>query len=68
MDLIRLVFDRLAAAGSPDADQRANIYAKCRREVAMKHLDATERAAAVSELERVIRRQEMQALYEESLL
>lgn len=67
MDLIRFVFDRLAIAGSPDADERARIYAECRIEVAHAHLDEGERAKAMAELERAIRRQEMQALYEESL-
>lgn len=67
MDLIRLVFDRLTIAGSPDADERARIYADCRIEVANAHLDEDGRAKALAELEKVIRRQEMQALYEESL-
>lgn len=64
MDLIRLVFDRLSAAGSPDADARAAIYADCRAYVAT---HAAESEAALAELEKVIRRQEAQALYEEAL-
>jgi acetyl-CoA carboxylase carboxyltransferase component len=67
MDLVRLVFDRLYAAGSPDAEARAAIYADCRARVAAMHADAMARAKALDRLETVIRRQEMQALYEEGL-
>jgi len=67
MDLVRLVCDRLYEAGSPDAEARAAIYADCRARVAAMHADAVERAKVLSELEKVIRRQELQALYEESL-
>ncbi len=67
MDLIRLVFDRLSAAGSPDEAARKRIYEECRAEVAALHSDAPSRAKALEELEKVIRRQEMQALYEEGL-
>jgi len=67
MDLVRLVFERLAAAGSPDAQARAAIYADCRALVAAAHADAGERDKTLAALEKVIRRQEMQALYEETL-
>ncbi|WP_424957594.1 hypothetical protein [Hyphomicrobium sp. 1Nfss2.1] len=67
MDLIRIVFDRLSSAGSPDAAARAAIYAECRDLVTAAHTAPTERKIALDELEKVIRRQEMQALYEESL-
>lgn len=67
MDFIRFVFDRLAIAGSPDADERARIHAECRNEVATAHLDEGKRARAMAQLEKVIRREEMPALYEESL-
>ncbi len=67
MDLVRLVFDRLSAAGSPDAQERTAIYAACRAEVASKCADAAEARRELEKLEKVIRRQEMQALYEEGL-
>jgi hypothetical protein len=67
MDFVRLVFDRLNAAGSPDADGRAAVYAECRAFTAAAHANAAERETALAALEKVIRRQEMQALYEESL-
>lgn len=67
MDLVRLVSDRLHAAGSPDARGRAAIYADCRALVAAAHADTAERDKELAALEKVIRRQEMQALYEETL-
>jgi hypothetical protein len=67
VDLVRLVFDRLSVAGSPDSEGRAAIYAGCRAHVAAMHAAAAEREKALAELEKVIRRQESQALYEESL-
>ena len=67
MDLVRLVFDRLCVTGSPDSEGRAAIYADCRARVAAMHTEAAEREKALAELEKVIRRQELQALYEESL-
>lgn len=67
MDLVRLVFDRLAAAGSPDEQARVEIYADCRALVAAAHADTIERDKELAALEKVIRRQEMQALYEETL-
>ncbi len=67
MDLIRFVFDRLSAAGRPDAATRARIYEQCRAEIAARHEGQPSRAKALADLEKVIRRQEMQALYEESL-
>lgn len=66
-DYIRMVFDALHAAGSPDADERARIYAGCRAEVAGRFTDEAPRATALEALEKVIRRQEMQAIYEEGL-
>lgn len=66
MDYIRLVFDRLLAAGTPNAEQRAAIYEGCRAEVAAVHEDAGLRERELEKLEKVIRRQEMQALFEES--
>lgn len=66
-DDTRLVFERLHAAGSPGATERERIYALCREEVARRHADAPARERALEKLEKVIRRQEMQALYEESL-
>lgn len=67
MDFIRLVFDRLHAAGTPDAEARAAIYDACRADVAAAHTDAAARDKALEALEKVIRRQEMQAVYEETL-
>ncbi len=67
MDLVRLVFDRLHAAGMPDAARRAAIYDECRAEVAAGHPEDPARQKALAELEKVIRRQEMQALHEENL-
>lgn len=67
MDLVRLVFDRLCAAGTPDDKQRAAIYQDCRALVAAAHDDTAERERALAALEKVIRRQEMQALYEQTL-
>lgn len=66
-DYIRMVFDALLAAGSPDADERARIYAECRAKVAGEFADEADRAKALEALEKVIRRQEMQAIYEETL-
>jgi len=62
-----MVFDRLHEAAAPDAVAREAIYAACRAEVAAGHADAGERELALAALEKVIRRQEVQALYEESL-
>lgn len=67
MDFVRLVFDRLHAAGSPDTEARAAIYAECRVHVTAAHPHAAEREKALEALEKVIRRQEMQAVYEETL-
>ena len=66
-DLVRMVFDRLHAAGTPCAKERADIYNQCRTEVASIHADPRSRAHALDQLEKVIRRQEMQAIYEETL-
>ena len=66
MDLVRLVFDRLDAAGMPDAAGRAAIYDACRAEGAARHPEERERQQALAALEKVIRRQEMQALHEEN--
>jgi hypothetical protein len=65
MDYIGMVFDRLN--GAPDADARAAIYAACRAEVAAAHGEAGARERELAALEKAIRRQETQALYEESL-
>ncbi|MEZ5818845.1 MAG: hypothetical protein R3D44_17360 [Hyphomicrobiaceae bacterium] len=67
MDLIRFVFDRLLAAGRPDAATRARIYDDCRAEIRARHGAQQEREEVLAELEKIIRRQEMQALHEESL-
>lgn len=67
MDYIRLVFDRLAAAGAPDAAAREAIYADCRAQVTAAHGDASLRKVELDKLEKAIRRQEMQALFEDSL-
>jgi len=66
-DYIRLVFERLTAAGEPDASAREAIYAACRAEVAANQPGGAVREAELGKLEKAIRRQEMQALYEESL-
>lgn len=68
MDLVRLVFDRLHRAGTPDAARRAAIYGECRTVVSDLHPDPRQREAALLALEKVIRRQEMQALHEERSL
>ena len=67
MDYTRLVFDRLNAAGPLNVAGREGLYTACRTEVAAAHADAGERARALDALEKVIRRQEMQAIYEETL-
>ena len=67
MDYTRMVFDRLSARGAPDAAAREQIYQACRDEVAVAHTDPDARALELEKLEKVIRRQEMQALHEESL-
>jgi len=67
MDSFRLVFDKLHAAGLPDANARERIYAECREEVQAAYTAKDERDRALIELDKVIRRQEMQALHEESL-
>lgn len=66
-DYTLMVFDRLAAAGAPDANERERIYSACRDEVATAWPDKAQREKELAELEKVIRRQEMQAIYEESL-
>lgn len=66
-DHTRLVFDALLAAGSPDADERERIYTECRADVADAIADEAARTKALEALEKVIRRQEMQAIYEEGL-
>ena len=65
-DYIRMVFDRLHAAGEPDASARERIYAECRAEIAAAHADEKTREKELEKLEKVIRRQEMQAIYEET--
>jgi hypothetical protein len=67
IDPYRLVFDRLHAAGSPDANARERIYAECRAQVAAACADEGKRGKALAALEKIIRRQEMQALYEQSI-
>lgn len=62
-DYTRMVWGALDAAGSPDAEERARIYEACRAQVAGEHADKD----ALERLEKVIRRQEMQAIYEETL-
>lgn len=67
MDFTRLVFDRLLAAGRPSESERDGIYAQCREEVLKTYADKPDFAEALQKLEKVIRRQEMQALYEDGL-
>jgi len=71
IDPYRLVIGRLHAAAAADAKARERIYAECRAHVAATcsaaGLGEGERGKALAALEKVIRRQEMQALYEESL-
>lgn len=66
-DYTLMVFDALLAAGSPDIHERARIYARCRAQVAGEFADEAARVKALDALEKVIRRQEMQAIYEEGL-
>jgi len=66
-DYTRMIFDLLLAAGTPDAQERAAIYEKCRKEVAEAHAEPQARTDALERLEKVIRRQEMQAIYEDTL-
>jgi len=66
MDNTRLVFDRLLAAGDPGPEAREAIYADCRAEVGAQFDDPEARTRALSALEKVIRRQEMQCLYEDT--
>ncbi len=67
IDPYRLVFDRLHAEGAPDAQRREQIYAECRAHVIAVHPGEVDRIKVLEAVEKVIRRQEMQALYEESL-
>jgi hypothetical protein len=67
MDHVRLVFDRLAAAGAPSEREREAIYAACRADVAATVADGKQRERALEQLEKAIRRQEMRAIYEEAL-
>ncbi len=68
MDYFRKVFERLAAAGHPDAEGREGVYAACRTELERFHAsDAAARAAALEGLEAAIRRHEVQARFEDSL-
>ena len=60
------VFRRLAEAGSPDAAARAAIYEELRAETAA-HFENSLREQALADLEKAIRRHEVQALYEETL-
>lgn len=64
MDYYRLVFDKLLAAGTPDNNQREQIYNDCRLEVKAK-TPLNKLEEELKKLEKVIVRQEMQALYEE---
>lgn len=66
-DYTRMVFDALHLAGSPDADERARIYQKCRDQVISEFDGEADRTTALEALEKVIRRQEMQAIYAEGL-
>jgi len=67
MDLVRMVFDRLNREEAPDAVLRAQIYDECRAEIAAQASPA-DRDKALEALEKVIRRQEMQAVYEDGLI
>jgi len=67
MDYTRWVFEVLNNAGAPDAEARAVLYADCRQQVAAQHEMPAAKEQALEDLEKAIRRQEMQALYEESL-
>jgi hypothetical protein len=64
-DPFRLVFMRLHAAGAPDGAERALIYQQCRDEVAAGNPEGAREA--LERLEVAIRRNEAQALYEETL-
>lgn len=67
MNHTRMLFDRLLAAGKPTAAERERIYEDCRKEVAALAKDDSARVKALDSLEKAIRRQEMQALYEDTL-
>lgn len=67
MNYIQLVFNRLQTITMPTQAQREVIYQACRDEVAAKYTDTKVQAKALEELEKAIRRQEMQACYEETL-
>lgn len=67
MDYVRLVFDALNNAGAPDAEARAALYAACRLQVSAQFETPSAQERALADLEKVIRRQEMQALYEDSM-
>lgn len=67
MDPYRLVFDKLYSAGVPDTEARERVYAECRAQVAAAYADPILRERALGDLEKVIRRNEVQALYEERL-
>ena len=60
-----MVFDALHAAGAPHTGERARIYQSCRDRVALEFAGQADRAKALEALEKVIRRQEMQAIYED---
>lgn len=61
------LFTLLTEAGQPNDAQRQAIYQQCRHEVAAAFADAEEQRKQLDKLEKVIRRQEMQALYEATL-
>lgn len=68
MDYFRKVFERLAAAGHPDAEGREGVYAVCRAEVTQFHgADPAAQAEALEGLEKAIRRHEVQARFEDTL-
>lgn len=68
LDYTRAIFDRLMAEGNPVAARRQEIYQEFRARVAAEHAqDGSARERALVALEKVIRRQEMQAIYEEGL-
>ena len=67
MDLYRLLVDRLHEAAAPDAAAREAVYQDCRETVARASEDPDRRELMLATLEKIIRRQEMQAIYKEAL-
>jgi hypothetical protein len=66
-DFSMVLFEKLALTTNPSVEEREAIYQACRAELKAKYSDEATQTKAIDSLEKAIRRQEMQVLYEESL-